>query len=140
MSPDLSKKEYLGQEIHRMESYSEDGYIYHTYDSINVPAEIIVNDLRQCTPDSKNAITLFNGNTAPWFADSDYISYRNIETVGDYVYFVVNVRGYAAMVDSWRGHTCYYAYYRVRKDGSDLELLYKNANLECPVGPLDLTD
>lgn len=137
MSPDLSEKEYLGQEIHRMESYSEDGYIYYTY---NVPAEIIVNDLRQCTPDGKNAITLFHGNMAPQFEDSSYISYKDIETTEDYVYFGVGVHGYAVMVDSWRGHSCYYAYYRVRKDGSDLEFLYKDANLECPVPPLDLTE
>lgn len=129
--PDLSDKKYFGEEMQWMLASSKDGYLYYQYNPVREPANNIINDLRQCNPDGSNIITLFYRNMAPSFEDSNYTSYSNIEVAGEYVYIGVDVQGYSTG-DSWRGHKCYYGYYRICKDGSGLELLCEDKTLQCP--------
>lgn len=128
MRPDLSEKVFLGEKIHEMYSFM-DGYLFYRYDPIHQIAERIINDLRLCSYDGQNIVTLFHGRMAPQNDHSTYTRYGNIEVVGDDIYFSVFVDG-CLPSDRGRDHTCYEAYYRVHKDGSSLELLYEVINLK----------
>lgn len=128
--PDLSERKYFGKEIDYL-MCSKNNYLYYTYSQSDESSEIIINDLRQCDKEGNNIITLFYGDNADLFEDSYYVGYSEIENVGKYVYFGVDVHGYTTN-DTWRGHTCSYKYYRCLKDGSNLEMLYENKNLKCP--------
>jgi len=64
------------------------------------------------------------------FGDSYNLSYYVLGKNNGFVYFEVVVNGYAKN-ESWRGHICYKAFYRVRDNGDDLRLLYKDAKARC---------
>ena len=122
--PDGTGKEYLGDTIHKIHFYSEDGYVYGDYATENMVrgGRNPVIDLIRCKPDGSDVITLMKGESLPEFENSDFIKYYDIETYGDTVLFTVGVHGYSEG-DSWRGHYVYTAWYRVNKDGSGLTLL-----------------
>ncbi len=88
-------------------------------------------DLTMYNTENGEVKTIFDGSTAPFKEDSESIGYKKVEVVGDYVYFNMYVHGYKDMVDGWRGHTCYLGYYRVKNDGSGLELIYIDPNVVC---------
>jgi|GEM_PF-4498775 len=124
LSPDFENIEYWGDEADYLYA-SHNENLYYRYNPAIESSENYIYDLRQRNSDSGDVVTLFQGETAPKFEDSYSTGYSAVETVGDYVYFYLSVLGYNEGIDSWRGHECYYAYYRVRKDGSGLEILYE---------------
>jgi len=69
-----------------------------------------------------DSVVLFAGRDVPRFEHSDWVRFTNIHYHEGYVFFTVNVSGHATY-DSWRGHDCYMAHYRVRYDGTGLTLI-----------------
>lgn len=120
MKSDLSEKQYLGDKIGKLLTI-DSNYLYGESDSEKEG----INDLRQMNIEDGSIITLFEGKKAPVFDDSDYVGYYVEEKVGGFIYFSVWVHGYAEG-ESWRGHNCCTAFYRIRENGSDLSLLYQS--------------
>ncbi len=121
--PDGTDKQYLGNTIHNIYLYAEDGYVYGTHATdkmVNDWNPVI--DLIRCKPDTSSVITLFRGDSLPEFDNSDFIKYYDIRIDDSYIFFTVAVHGYTDG-DSWRGHNVYTASYRVDPNGDDLELL-----------------
>jgi len=135
VDPGTLEVEYLGGTIKNLHAYA-DGSFYHQLlapksETAEATASSIYNLYRH-DKESASDVRLFSGVDLPTSPDSAYIGYRQVEIVGDYVYFIAYTHGFASG-DSWRGHECFYGYYRVRHDGSALEALYKDENLRCPV-------
>jgi len=79
-------------------------------------------ELRSRSPDGGESVLLFPGSDVPRFEHSDFLRVLNIRVDTEYVFFTIHVSGHA-IGDSWRGHDCYMAHYRVRYDGSGLTLI-----------------
>lgn len=142
--PDGTGKEYMGDIIHSIFLYDQDGYVYGEHDTGKpINGWNPITDLIRCKPDGSGLITLFSGDSLPKFINSDYMRYSDIEVNNEYVAFTAAVHGYSEG-DSWRGHYNYIADFRVNKDGSNLALLREeyplsnttNANTEKPSGTL----
>ena|GEM_PF-1414100 len=123
--PDGSGKEFLSEGF-SMQRYA-DGYIYGTYDTGKTVPDTgkywyRIHNLVRCKPDATDFVTLFSGQALPTFDDAGSMAVYVTAVAGTLVTFNVNVRGYADG-DSWRGHTCYWAEYKVNTDGSNLTLL-----------------
>lgn len=131
---DTSELTFLGEEMRNVEAIeNSDLYVeYRTNTNTDTDNGIITNNLSKYNSKTGEIVTIHEGETVPVQEDSDYIGYSDVEVVGDYVYFNVYIHGYKEMLDGWRGHICYEGYYRVKKDGSDLELISQNPNQYCP--------
>jgi len=126
--PDGTGKEYMGDILHSIFLYDQDGYVYGEHDTGKTIDNINpMTDLIRCKPDGSELTTLFSGDSLPKMENSNYMRYYNIKTDNDYVTFTVAVHGYSEG-DSWGGHYNYIANYRVNKDGSNLVLLHEEYN------------
>lgn len=132
ISIETNIKEDISKEVGFLHNTSVDGWLFYDYPTgikIGEKSENPVVDLRMCDVGINNISTLFTGSTA-LFNDSYFISYYNVEPVGDYVYFYIIVLGYnEAAADD---HIDHYGYYKVKKDGSGLTLLNADMYLKCP--------
>ena len=88
-------------------------------------------ELRSHNPDGSDSVLLFSGSDVPRFEHSNFLSIFDIRIDGRYVFFTIRISGHATG-DTWRGHSCYIAHYRVRYDGSGLTLI--NEENLCWVG------
>ncbi len=120
---DNNKTTYMGDDIQRVVAVDSDYLYIQRYYEEKL-------DLSKYNIDSGEVTTLFEGDNAPLKNHSDFINYGQVEIVGDYVYFWLNVHGNQEL-DSWRGHFCYEGYYRVKQDGSELELIYERPSKYC---------
>ncbi len=126
--PDGTSKEYMGDILHSIFLYDQDGYVYGEHDTGKTIDNVNpMTDLIRCKPDGSGLITLFSGNSLPKFDNSNYMRYYDIKIDNDYVAFTAAVHGYSEG-DSWAGHYNYIADYRVNKDGSNLTLLHEEYN------------
>lgn len=121
--------EFLGENVQWLLFASDDKHLYYVSNKSD-DEYLVLNNLMKCDLEGNNIIKLFDSKDVPFYDDSNYVGYENIESVGDYLYFAVKVHGYTND-DFWRGHTCYYANYRIKKDGTKLEMLYKNEYAKC---------
>ncbi len=127
---DTDEKDFLGKEIDALKAVVDDN-LFIEY-KINTDNGVSTYNLSKYNTETEEITTLYDGTMAPVKEDSDYIDYQLAEVAGDYIYFYLQVHGYNETVDSWRGHLCHGGYYRVKTDGSGLELLYENTNQKCP--------
>jgi len=126
--PDGTGREFVGDFIHTIILFGDDGYIYGTN------AASGLGNLARWRPESNESVTLFLENNAPVFDEFfSRVSYRDIVPADGYVYFTVSVFGvwdYAQPVGwrtPWEGlHT---ANFRVNKDGSSLALLHERYHM-----------
>ncbi len=93
---------------------------------------VFIDDLKSYNVDNEEVIMLYEGINAPIKTDSNYVAFYDVQSVGDYIYFRLHINGFDENTDGWRGHQCYSADYRVKKDGSGLELIYEDPNSYCP--------
>jgi len=109
--------EFVGDVIHRIFLFGEDGYIY------GIHAASGEGNLARWRPESAEPITLFLGESAPSFEEynSSMSYWNNITVTDEYVLFTVIVSGYRD--GHWRSSFLYTADYRVDKDGGNLTLL-----------------
>ncbi len=128
---DTDVEVYLGDEITTLESFDEDVFVYK-YAYIGDNKQVEFNDLKLKNINSNEDIMLFEGENAPIFEDSNFVGFDEVEIVGDHIYFNLFVMGYAGDFDSYNGHFCFMGKYRVKKDGSELELLLENEKAMCP--------
>ncbi|MEA4971906.1 hypothetical protein SDC9_73134 [bioreactor metagenome] len=126
--PDGTGKEYMGDILHSIFLYDQDGYVYGEHDTGKTIDNINpMTDLIRCEPDGSGLTTLFSGDSLPKMENSDYMRYYDIKIGNDYVTFTAAVHGYIEG-DNWGGHYNYIANYRVNKDGSNLTLLHEEYN------------
>ena len=122
--PDGTDREYVGDFIHTIILFGDDGYIYGTN---AVSGE---GNLARWWPESGESVTLFLEADAPTFNEfSSRVSYQDIVVADGYVYFTVFVYGvwdYTQLI-CWRTpwESLYTADFRVDKDGGNLTLLQK---------------
>jgi len=125
--PDGTDREYLGDFIRSIILFGDDGYIY------GANAVSGESNLARWLPESKESITLFLASDTPTFDDFfSRVSYSNIVTDDEHVYFTVFVFGewYYAEPNGWRPlwESLYEADFKVGVDGSGLTLLYERLN------------
>ena len=116
-------KKFLGTDVSQILNCAGGRVFYRHSDSFET------GDLRSRAPDGSNDVLLFVGSSLPPSEHFNYLSYRDVQPDGGYVFFTVNVYGYVDE-DGWRGHEDYTAKYRVRADGSELTLI--NEDYLCP--------
>jgi hypothetical protein len=119
---DGTGKEYMGDYIHRIFIFADDGYIYGEHMASGQ------GNFARWQPEINEPILLFPAELASTFEEYfTQIGYTNIRTDGDYVYFTVAVSGYRKDSEhiGWREppweilHT---ADFRVSKCGGNLTL------------------
>ena len=123
--PDGTDKEYMGDKLQFLFSYDPDGgYLYGVHNKEEPIRDWAnITDLIRCHPDESESLTLFSGDSLPFFQDSTHMQYSDFEIHDTYLTFTVFVFGYNSDNDSWRGHMDYIADYRIDKNGSNLTLL-----------------
>ncbi len=127
---DTGSLTFLGNNLKNIEAVDED-YIYTEYDASN-SNEMNIYNLGKYDFETEEIITIHEGSTAPIKEDSDFVDYGAVSVAGGYIYFDLQVHGFNENFDGWRGHVCFDGHYRVKKDGSNLELIYENPNQFCP--------
>lgn len=119
---DFSNIQYIGDRFPIILDSSKDGFVYYKKLYYNNNFKYIYNDLYLYNTKRNKDILLFNYKKAPISSHCDYIDYSIDTKTDDFIYFTVNVHGYNNY-DIWRGHDCYVAYYRIKTNGSNLQLL-----------------
>lgn len=131
MSNDFSNIQYLGEDITKLLKIDNNKYLYFEKDiSPNDYSKNICN-LYQKNIKTNKEILLFEGKNAPFFDNSRNINYEINNIIDDWIYFSVVVHGYNDNKDLMWGHNCYSAYYKVKTDGSGLQLILENKLSDC---------
>ena len=126
--PDGTGREFMGDFIHTIILFGDDGYIYGT-NAVSGDG-----NLARWRPESYDSITLFSKVDAPTFDEFyNIVLYQDIIVVDGYVYFTVLVIGTWDYIPFLGWHTpwaaLYTANFRVDKDGSNLTLLYERYHM-----------
>ncbi len=105
-----------------------DGDDIYFFEMLSETENIASNDLEVYNSKTGETRTIYEGENAPIKEDSNVVWYYSVDVAGDYIYFGLNVIG----TYETRKHSCYFGQYLMKKDGSDLQLLYFDDTLVCP--------